>query len=120
MAKGSKPKSKVAEKSDEAILFADLRKTAAALRKAGKKKKSGYRCPVCRADSCGDDLHTITQYAGPELSTGDRLKVILLQVYDLSSRDNLQIAEIKSLFSCLVDEHIFEIDLAEKPKKGKK
>lgn len=66
------------------------------------------RCSKCN-DSCGDDLKTRTKYK-EEKNAGDRLKVILLQVYDLSSVDNLQKSEIKALISNLVDEHIEEID----------
>ena len=68
-----------------------------------------YKCPVCKASSCGEDLHTLTKYAGPEIAVGDRMKVVLLQVYDCVTFDNLQIAEIKSLLNCLIDEHLEEI-----------
>ena len=68
------------------------------------------RCPKC-SDSCGDDYKTKTKYA-EEKNVGDRLKVILLQVYDMSDVDNLQIYEIKSLISALIDEHIEETDHA--------
>lgn len=58
----------------------------------------------------GDDHNTRTKYKGPEYNVGDSLKVILLQVYDMSDRDNLQKYEIKALFNALVDEHIEEVD----------
>lgn len=69
-----------------------------------------YKCPVCKASSCGDDYHTITKYKGPEKAAGDRMKVIMLQVFDLISIDNLQAYEAKALISALIDEHIKEID----------
>lgn len=74
---------------------------------------SKYSCPVCKASSCGDDYHTITKYKGPERSAGDRLKVIMLQVFDLSDIDNLQVYEIEALISALIKEHITEVDLNE-------
>ena len=69
-----------------------------------------YKCPVCKESSCGDDYHTISKYLGPEKAGGDRLKVILLQCYDLIEYDNLQIYEIKALINSLIDEHLFEED----------
>ena len=72
--------------------------------------KKKYQCPVCKAESCGDDLHTITKYKGPEVALGDRLKIILLQVYDMCDIDNLQKYEMKALISALIDEHIVEED----------
>lgn len=66
------------------------------------------RCDKCSA-SCGDDFKTKTKYKA-ENNAGDRLKVILLQVYDMMTYDNLQKAEIKSLINCLVDEHILEYE----------
>lgn len=69
-----------------------------------------YKCPVCKGSSCGDDAHTVSKYTGPELSVGDRMKVILLQVYDLSEYDNLQKYEMKALINALIDEHILEHD----------
>lgn len=66
------------------------------------------RCTNC-GDSCGDDYKTKTKYK-QEKNVGDRLKVLLLQVYDMSNVDNLQVYEIKSLFNSLVDEHIEEYD----------
>lgn len=66
------------------------------------------RCGKC-SDSCGDDYKTNTKYK-EEGNVGDRLKVILLQVYDMSSVDNLQVAEIKALVGNLIDEHIEEYD----------
>jgi len=66
------------------------------------------RCSKC-SDSCGDDFETETTYK-EEKNVGDRLKNILLQVYDMSSIDNLQISEIKALISNLIDDHIEEDD----------
>lgn len=66
------------------------------------------RCSKC-GDSCGDDFKTNTKYK-QEKNAGDRMKVILLQIYDMSDIDNLQIYEIKALLSALVDEHIEEYD----------
>ena len=60
----------------------------------------------------GDDYNTCTKYA-TEYCVGDALKVILLQIYDMVEYENLQVAEIKALINCLVDEHIFEVDEAE-------
>ena len=68
-------------------------------------------CKKCKSASCGDDSHTNTKYK-LERNVGDRLKVVLLQVYDMVDEDNLQKAEIKSLLNTLVDEHIDEIDYA--------
>ena len=68
------------------------------------------KCPVCKAFSCGDDSHTVTKYKSPEKRCGDRLKVILLQVLDLSQLDNLQVSEIKVLIDNLIDEHIDEYE----------
>jgi len=70
-----------------------------------------YKCPVCKADSCGDDLHTVTKYLGPEKAAGDRMKVIMMQVFDMSDYDNLQKYEMKALICALIDEHIIEEDL---------
>lgn len=69
-----------------------------------------YRCPVCKEDSCGRDNHTKTKYTGPEVAIGDRLKVILREVYDMVDYDNLQAYEIKALLIGLVDEHVEETD----------
>ena len=57
----------------------------------------------------GDDLNTRTKYA-TEYNVGDSLKVILLQVYDMSEKDNLQVYEIKALINSLINEHIQEVD----------
>ena len=65
------------------------------------------KCPVCKDTSCGDDYHTMTKYKR-ERRCGDRLKVILLQIYDMSDVDNLQTYEIKGLINGLIDEHIIE------------
>lgn len=64
------------------------------------------KCSSCSC-SCGDDHKTNTEYK-EEKNVGDRLKVVLLQAYDMSSIDNLQIYEIKALFNALIDEHIEE------------
>lgn len=69
------------------------------------------KCPTCKEASCGDDFHTVTKYKGPEKRAGDCLKVILLQVYDLSELHNFQVYEIKTLINSLIDEHIKEVDL---------
>ena len=69
-----------------------------------------YRCPVCKASSCGNDLHTITKYKGPEKSVGDVMKIILLQMYDLSDIHNLQKHEIIGLINASLNEHIIETD----------
>lgn len=68
------------------------------------------KCPVCKESSCGDDFHTKTMYE-KEARCGDRLKVILLQIYDLVEADNLQTSEIKALLNNLIDEHIDEEEL---------
>ncbi len=68
------------------------------------------RCSKC-SDNCGHDHKTLTKYK-EERNVGDRQKVILLQIYDMVSIDNLQKAEIKALLNVLVDEHILEIDEA--------
>jgi hypothetical protein len=101
--------------------YSALRISAGKLRRASASGGGRlYGCPVCGEESCGDDFHTMTQYAGPELAVGDRMKVILLQIYDLCAIDNLQLAEIKALIGCLADEHIVETDLEKKPAKAKK
>ncbi len=66
------------------------------------------RCSKCSA-SCGDDFKTKTKYR-QEKNPGDRLKVVLLQIYDFMDVDNFQKAEIKALLNILVDEHILETD----------
>lgn len=60
--------------------------------------------------SDGDDYATRTTYVSEE-NTGDTLKVVLLCVYDLCDKFNLQKAEIKAVIAALVDEHIVETDL---------
>jgi len=67
-----------------------------------------YKCPVCKADSCGDDRHTVTRYCGPEKASGDRMKVIMMQIFDLVTYDNLQVYEVKALVNALIDEHLEE------------
>lgn len=67
-----------------------------------------YRCPKCKAPSCGDDHHTVTRYVGPEKAVGDRMKVVMLQVFDMVDYDNMQAYEIKALINALVDEHVIE------------
>lgn len=69
-------------------------------------------CSHCGERSCGDDWHTRTLYK-KERNVGDRLKVVLLQIYDFVDLDNLQKSEIKALINNLVDEHIHEEDLHE-------
>jgi len=69
-----------------------------------------YKCPVCKASSCGDDYHTKTKYTGPEVALGDRMKVILREIYDAVEIDGLQIYEVKALINALIDEHIVESD----------
>jgi hypothetical protein len=66
------------------------------------------RCSKC-SDSCGDDFKTKTNYA-LERNLGDRLKVVLLQIYDMVDEDNLQVSDIKALIASLIDEHIEESD----------
>lgn len=56
----------------------------------------------------GDDYNTRTKYLGPEYVVGDSLKVVLLQVFDMAERDNLQIYEIKALLNALIDQHLVE------------
>ena len=73
-------------------------------------KTKPYKCPVCKASSCGDDDHTITLYKGPEKASGDRMKVMMKQVFDLLEIDNFQPYEIKALFNALVDEHVSEFE----------
>ena len=76
------------------------------------------RCSKC-SDSCGDDDKTLTKYA-QEKNVGDRQKVILKQVYDMVDVDNLQLAEIMALVTCLIKEHVIEHDeLDEVPEKNK-
>lgn len=66
------------------------------------------RCSKC-GESCGDDYKTLTKY-NEEKNLGDRLKVILLQVYDMAFIDNLQKYEIKAMLDALIEEHIEEND----------
>lgn len=66
------------------------------------------RCSRCN-ESCGDDFKTRTKYK-EERNAGDALKVILLQIFDLTFKHNFQKAEVKALLNCLVDEHIEETD----------
>ena len=70
------------------------------------KPPKGYRMD-------GDDYNTRSRYKGPEYNVGDSLKVILREVYDMHSLDNLQIYEIKALINALVDEHLEEVDESE-------
>lgn len=69
------------------------------------------KCPVCKQVSCGDDYHTVTQYAGPEKRSGDRLKVVLLQIFDMLEIDNFQKADIKALLEQLIEEHVEEAEI---------
>lgn len=59
--------------------------------------------------SCGDDFNTKTTYV-TEANVGDTTKILLLCIYDLVFKFNLQKAEVKALFNVTVDEHINEID----------
>lgn len=63
--------------------------------------------------SCGDDYNTLSTYVS-EKTPGDVMKVILLGVYDLVEKFNLQKSEVKALLNDLVEEHILEEDLIEK------
>lgn len=60
--------------------------------------------------SCGNDFNTRTTYV-TEANVGDTTKVLLLCIYDLVLKFNLQKAEVKALFNVTVDEHINEVDL---------
>lgn len=71
------------------------------------------KCPTCKEHSCGNDDHVTTKYLGPERNVGDRMKVILTQLYDMVERDNLQHHEILGLVKATLVEHIPEIDLNE-------
>lgn len=63
----------------------------------------------------GDDLNTRTKYK-TEYTLNDSLKVILLQLYDINKFEGLQLAELKALVNCLVDQHFIEVDeIEEKP-----
>jgi hypothetical protein len=44
----------------------------------------------------------ISPYNYAEKNCGDRLKILLLQIYDMSDRHNLQIYEILSVFKSLI------------------
>lgn len=59
--------------------------------------------------SCGDDYNTRTTYV-TEANVGDTAKVLLLCIYDLSEKFNLQKSEITALFQDLLNQHIIEID----------
>jgi hypothetical protein len=60
----------------------------------------------------------VSPYFKPEKNCGDRLKVILLQTYDMQDRHNLQIYEILSVFMSLVRQAEFKIqEVARKPAK---
>lgn len=65
------------------------------------------KCPKCSATNCGEDKHTNTKYK-KEIRCGDRLKVILLQIYDMVEEDNLQVSEIKALIDNLINKHVEE------------
>lgn len=69
------------------------------------------RCSKC-SSNCGDDFKTRTKYR-EEKNTGDRQKVILLQIYDFLEVDNLQKNEIKALINQLIDDHVIETDEGE-------
>ena len=59
--------------------------------------------------SCGDDYNTRTTYV-TESNVGDTSKILLLCIYDLSEKFNLQKAEIMALFKAVLDEHIIEYE----------
>lgn len=59
--------------------------------------------------SCGDDANTRTTYV-TEDNVGDTTKILLLCIYDLSDKFNLQKSEIMALFKNVLDQHITEID----------
>lgn len=59
--------------------------------------------------SNGDDNNTRTIFNSEE-NVGDITKVLLLCIYDLIEKHNLQKAEVNALFSTVLDEHIEEID----------
>lgn len=71
------------------------------------KARKTYKCFVCKASSCGNDFHTRTKYA-QEDTVGDSMKVILLQIYDLIEKHNLQKHEVLGLIKATLDEHIDE------------
>jgi hypothetical protein len=59
--------------------------------------------------SCGDDYNTRTTYVS-EANVGDTTKILLLCVYDMVEKFNMQKSEVKALFNNVVDEHITEVD----------
>jgi hypothetical protein len=62
----------------------------------------------------------VSPYKGPEKNCGDRLKVLLLQAYDMSDRHNLQVYEILSVMKTLVLRQENELSGTERknPKKA--
>lgn len=75
----------------------------------GKKLlRQKYTCLTCGDGVCGDDYHTVTKYIAPEIAVGDRMKVILLQIFDMVEYDNLQIHEIRALLIATLNEHVIE------------
>ena len=75
-----------------------------------KSKPKPYVCPVCSANSCGDDNHVVSPYIGPERAAGDRMKIILRQAGDFYTYDNMQRHEILGLIEASLKEHFPEID----------
>ena len=65
--------------------------------------------------SCGDDYNTRTTYV-TEANVGDTSKVLLLCIYDLVFKFNMQKAEIQALFGAILNEHIEEKDLLKEKK----
>jgi hypothetical protein len=46
----------------------------------------------------------VSPYRKAEKNCGDRLKILLLQVYDMSDRHNLQIYEMESVIKTIIDQ----------------
>jgi len=63
-----------------------------------------------------------TEYREPEVSLGDRQKVVMLQVFDWLECDNLQVAEMVSLIKASVEEVFSEKKKTykKKPKRRKR
>lgn len=59
--------------------------------------------------SDGNDYSTRTTFVS-EANVGDTAKVLLLCIYDLVEKFNMQKAEVTSLFKATLDEHITEVD----------
>lgn len=68
----------------------------------------------------GDDIKGIVSaYKSPEYSLSKSLSVILMQLYDISDLDGLDVKEMKLLLANLVDDHFTDVDLAETEPYGK-